>query len=279
MLYILGAVLIWAFFNGVLVKSIKTSGVGVGFWTAVMGVIFYLGDKFKISDLYGLNESQLLALACLGVFAGLNNACYYTALKISIPNAALFHYMAPLLIVVWILLIPAFNAPVPFIAFVALIIGFFGTAYVAAPSLKEGNWKLILLGSGSAIFYSLEIILAGYLSQKLNIAPEISSFTKLLFQAIVMLAVSVTAKESIGIRSGSDMLKIALGGVLLYLSFVLYFTGSADPGVSDLDRGILSYIDRIGAIALGAWIFKEKITRNIWIGGALILGASLLIII
>ena len=39
-LQVLGAVSIWAFFNGVLVKGIKTSGVGVGMWTGMVGVIF-----------------------------------------------------------------------------------------------------------------------------------------------------------------------------------------------------------------------------------------------
>ena len=57
---------------------------------------------------------------------------------------------------------------------------------------------------------------------------------------------------------------------------MLYFAGSQT--VSDLDRGVLGYIDRIGAIVLGALIFKEKLTKNIIIGGVLILGAGLLLI-
>ena len=47
--------------------------------------------------------------------------------------------------------------------------------------------------------------------------------------------------------------------------------------MGDLERGILGYIDRIGAIALGAYVFKEKLTKNILVGGALIIGASVLL--
>ena len=60
---------------------------------------------------------------------------------------------------------------------------------------------------------------------------------------------------------------------------MLYFYGSAT--VSDLNRGVLGYIDRVGAIALGAIVFKQeraKLTKEVWIGGALIIGASLIIL-
>ena len=89
-LQVLGAVSIWAFFNGVLVKGIKTSGVGVGMWTGIVGVIFCLIWQ----DIGLLNFKYFTWLALLGISAALNNSFNYTAIKISIPVALLFHYIA-----------------------------------------------------------------------------------------------------------------------------------------------------------------------------------------
>ncbi len=276
-LEILGAVSIWAFFNGILVNGIKTtSGVGVGTWTAFIGIIVF-GITFIFSQsTHNLSAYHILMLAQLGIFAALNNSCYYTALKISIPNAALFHYLAPLLIIFWALSFEIFRQPIAQTAIVAVSLGFIGVIWLVRPNLKEGNWKLVILGLGSAIFYSLEIVLSGYVSTTLGVASNVSAFTKLLCQALVMPVIGILVGESIKVKDSREWLKIIAGGILLYLSFILYFSGAET--VSDLHRGILGYIDRIGAILLGCWYFKQPVTKNILIGGAFILGAGLLII-
>lgn len=274
-LQVLGAVLIWAFFNGVLVKGIKTSGVGVGMWTGVFGAIFCLiGSSFG-----SINFTQLLGLIVLGGAAGLNNSFNYTAIKISIPVALLFHYLAPILVIIWYFLVPWFYQPISSKSLLAAGIGVAGMIYMAKPHLCEGNRKLVILGIASAIFYSLEIVLSGYVSSKLQVAANTSSLAKLLFQAMLMPIVGFGLKESVKIVETKDKYKLILGGLLLYISFMLYFAGSAT--ISDLNRGVLGYIDRIGAIALGAYFFKEersKITKEVWVGGVLIIGASIIIL-
>lgn len=275
-LYVLGAVSIWAFFNGVLVKGIKTSGVGVGMWTGLIGAFFcFLGSNFG-----SINSAQLLGLIFLGGAAGLNNSFNYTAIKISIPVALLFHYLAPMLVIVWYILVPVFYKPVSTNSLIAVLLGLVGVVYMAKPYLKEGNRKLVYLGLASAVFYSLEIVLSGYVSNELHVPASTSSFSKLLFQAIVMPVVGlVWLKENVRVVNSKEIPKLVLGGALLYVSFILYFAGSTT--VSDLDRGVLSYIDRIGAIVLGCLLFKDerkKLTKEVWIGGALILGSSLLIL-
>lgn len=184
-----------------------------------------------------------------------------------------------MLTLIWVF-IPAFHSNITGLKIIALIIGFVGVAYMALPELKKGNRNLILLGSGSAIFYSLEIVLSGYVSDTLKIAPYVSAFAKLFFQSLVMLSAAVIFKESLKTKRKLDVLLIILGGILLYISFILYLGGAVKVG--PLERGALSYIDRIGAIVLGCWVFKEergKLTKEVWIGGTLILGAGLLILI
>lgn len=275
-LEVLGAVSIWAFFNGVLVKGIKTSGIGVGMWTGLIGVgIFTL--NFDYSSLRSLDNNQLIGLMALGLFSALNNSCFYTALKISVPTAAIFHYLAPILVVLWSFLLPIFYKPISNSEILALILGFIGIGLVVFPKFKERNSKLIYLGLGSAIFYSLEIILSGYISKELNVNPRISSLFKLIFQSAVMFSLSILLRESLKIKGGKEWLKISLAGLLLYSSFILYFSGSAT--VPPIHLGFLSYIDRIGVIVLGALVFKEKISKNAALGAALILGSSLLLLL
>ena len=81
--------------------------------------------------------------------------------------------------------------------------------------------------------------------------------------------------QSIGVHKKTEWLKIILAGGLLYLSFVLYFSGVQTVPVKH--SAVLGYIDRIGAIVLGAYFFKEKLTKSVWLGGALILAAGLLV--
>ena len=242
---------------------------------ATFGLMSLFGYGFNTH----LTGHQALILIQLGVFAGLNNSFNYTAIKISVPVALLFHYLAPLLVIVWYLVFPIFYKPISYTSVIALFIALAGVIYMALPNLKEGNRRLVRLGTLSAIFYSLEIVFSGYLSNELHVPAATSSFTKLFFQAMIMPIAGVLMGESTKVSDKNDWPKMVLGGVLLYVSFILYFAGSAT--VSDLHRGVLGYIDRIGAIALGAYFFKNeraKITKNVWIGGVLILGAGLIIL-
>lgn len=273
---ILGAVSIWAFFNGVLVKWVKISGVGVGAWTGIVGMLM-MAVMFLLSEIkLHLSYHQVIMIALLSLFAALNNACYYTAIKMAgVTNAALFHYLAPMLVIIWNLLIPQFYAPLSVFHVLALVLGLVGIVYIGAPNL-EGNKKWMYFGFGSASFYSLEVVFSGYVSNELRVPAEISSFGKLFGQALVMSAIAAAFNERLSVKNKNEWRKLILGGILLYISFVLYFEGSRTVG--DLERGILGYIDRIGAIVLGVYFFKEKLTKNILIGGALIIGASVLLI-
>lgn len=274
-LEVLGAVSIWAFFNGILVNGIKTSGTGVGAWTGLVGMLISALVFLVVGvPSAGLSVTAIIFLSLLGISAGLNNGCYYTAIKISVTNAPVFHYLAPLLVIGWYF-VPIFSQPILWFDVLAVVGGFIGIAWVVIPNFKEGNRRLIYLGFGSAFFYSLEIVLSGYISKELHIAEEISAFWKLLFQFLVMPIFAAFLGESIRVNK-KERWKVILGGVLLYISFILYFAGSAT--VSDLHRGVLGYIDRIGALLLGAWWFRKPLTKNILIGAVIILGAGLLIV-
>ncbi|MDP3696853.1 MAG: DMT family transporter [Candidatus Taylorbacteria bacterium] len=275
-LQVLGAVSIWAFFNGYLVKGIKTSGVGVGTWTAMVGILVsYL--FFNVNSYGRLDTYQSIMVICLGIFAALNNALGYTAIKISIPIALLFHYLAPVFVPIWGLIFPIFYQPLNLTGISAIGIALVGMVFLTASSFQNNSWKLTIFGLGSAIFYSLEIVFSGYVSKSLHIPAETSAFMKLAFQAMIMPIAAIIFKESLKVENGKEWLKIILGGSLLYISFILFFSG-AETVKSSVQLGVLGYIDRVGAIVLGAYFFKEKMSRNTVMGGLLILGAGILVL-
>lgn len=274
-LEILGAVLIWAVINGLLVKGIKTSGVGVGTWMSVVGIaVFGVLFIFSGNPFSGLTASLGLNLALLGLFCAINNSCFYTALKMTeVYNAALVHYFAAPLAVLTVMLIPSVHEAVSGPNFLAVIVGFVGLIIIAAPNLK-GNRKWLYFALGSAVFYSLEMVWSGIVS-KGGTDPNVSAFAKLASQAAIMPLVGLLIGQSVRVKDRSEWKKLIFAGVLLFLSFVLFFGGMATVPVKHL--AVLGYIDRIGAIVLAAIFFKERLTRNVWLGGGLIILADVIL--
>lgn len=274
-LEILGAVLIWAVINGLLVKGIKTSGVGVGTWMSVVGVaVFGILFLFTSNPFSGITAPLAVNLVLLGLFCAVNNSCFYTALKMTeVYNAALVHYFAAPLAVLTVMLIPSVHESVSGPNLLAVIVGFVGLIVIAAPNLK-GNRKWLYFALGSAVFYSLEMVWSGIVS-KGGVEPNVSAFAKLTSQAAIMPIVGLVIGQSIKVKEKSEWKKLVFAGVLLFLSFVLFFGGMATVPVKHL--AVLGYIDRIGAIVLAAIFFKERLTRNVWIGGGLIILADVLI--
>src|SRR5207247_1997676 len=90
------------------------------------------------------------------------NSFNYTAIKISLPVALLFHYLAPLLVIFWGLIFKVFAQPVTLVSVAALGVALAGMIYMARPHLKEGNRKLVFLGMASAFFYSLDLFWEGF---------------------------------------------------------------------------------------------------------------------
>ncbi len=277
-LEVLGAVLIWAIINGLVIKGVKkTSGVGVGTWMSLVGVvIFSIMFLFK-NPFTELTHYQMTMLALLGLVSALNNSLFYTALKMTyVYNAALLHYFASILAIILIAFVPMFQEKLTPVDIAAVLIGFAGLAVITLPSWQgNSSKKWIYFALGSACFYSLEMVFGRIVSTH-GVAPNISAFVKLLAQAGIMPIVALTLGQSIKIGEKKEKWMIVIAGVLLFLSFILYFCGVQIVPVKH--SAVLGYIDRIGAILLGAYFFKERLTKNIWIGGTLILGASSLVL-
>lgn len=274
-LQVLGAVSIWAVINGLIIKGIKTSGVGVGTWMSFVGVLIFVTVSGGTNPFSDLNTYQFTTLVYLGLASALNNSLFYTALKMTyVYNAALVHYFASILVIPLIFFVPQFKEALGPVDVIAIFLGFAGLVVITLPNLS-GSTRWLYFALGSALFYSLEMLFGRVVSTH-GVPAETSAFVKLLAQTAIMPVVGLTLRQSVAVQEKTEWFKIILAGGLLYLSFILYFSGIQTVPVRH--SAVLGYVDRIGAIALGAYFFKEKLTKSVWWGGSLIMAAGLLVI-
>ncbi len=304
-LKLFSATSIWAFFNGYLLKSLsfhrennsQASATAFGMYTAVVGgtlsVIQFLRDYIieKKNPFTGLTPKQIAALAGLGIFAGTNNVFQYTAIMMDkvanggnvskVANVALVHSLAFPISIVFLVLLLKEKLRVPHV--LAIAAGFLGAAIIA---WKDGRvdfapWLQYTLIS--AVCCSGEIFFSTYLGDgHLNVPGRISTFAKLGFQIPTMYVGSRILGQSLALNNGVAIAKVVVGGFLLYVSFVLVFTalGKREEGkVPGSIFSVIGYNERICTVAIGALIWHEELTRNMYIGGLLILVAEALVII
>lgn len=264
-------VLIWAVINGFVVKEVSQSVAPtiLGALMSLVGVVLYF--PYLLKNLPSLDKKQVFCLFGLGVTAALNNSFFYTAIAVkNVSEAALVHYFASVLAIVWIALIPLFKEKLDKASLLSVGLGLMGLLVMVGNGwLKNELWLYFALLS--AFFYSFEIVFSGQVSRN-DVSPHLSAFTKLSFQLMIMPITAVYLGQSFSVSS-DQYLPIAVAGLLLFGSFILVFSGLRNVAVKHF--AILGYLDRLGAIAIGVLWWGERFGWNVWVGGALILFAEI----
>jgi drug/metabolite transporter (DMT)-like permease len=283
-LKLFGAVSIWAMINGLVVKGVNADPTAIGLYMGLIGGIFagayliYLNCVKGEHPFAGLDAKKLMLLVGLGVAAGANNVFFYVALKHKVANAALVHYLAQPISLIFL---ATFLGEKLFKRhFAAMGLGFAGAAMMAWDSGRFHVDTFFVYALLSASFFAGEITFSKALG-KYGVHPHLSAFTKLSFQVAAMAIGSVVLGQSLSLGPGETK-KVFAAGALLYLSFVWLFDALADsPGckaVPGSDFGIIGYVDRLGAVAFGILVFHEALTRSVIMGGVLILLAQALVL-
>src|SRR3989344_502920 len=252
-LRIIGAVSIWAVINGYVIKGVNASPAAIGLWMGVVGcLICFIWFAINGINLKSLSSKAWWLLIGVGVFGGVYNVFFYTAIKMNkVANVALVHYLAQPISVIWLVIFLKEKLTGKFLS--AMILGFLGIAVIAWNDGKLNTELWFIFAVFSAAFYSLEIVLSRALGTN-NVEPMLSSFSKLLFQVISMTIGAALFGQALAVAN-SQILPIIIAGTLLYLSFRLIFKGLQK--VSGKNFSILGYIDRLGAVAIGVIVFKE----------------------
>lgn len=270
-------VLIWAVINGLIIKDAGSvvAPTVLGALMSLVGIILFLPrlisrpwPKFTIQ--------QKFFLVGLGLSAAINNSFFYTALATNdsgsnITTIVLIHYFAATLSIGWVVLIPIFKEKLDRSTLISVVLGIVGLAIMIG-----SNWfdqKLwIYFAFLSAFFYSFEIVFS---RQVKDIDPYFSSFTKLGFQFLLMPIVGLILGHSF-IVPVNQLLYIGFAGLLLFISFILVFSGMTQVPVKHFS--VLGYLDRLGAIAIDRFYWGKTFGPNMWIGGLIILLAEIPII-
>lgn len=266
-LKIIGAVLIWAIINGLVIRGISQhiSPTTLGALMSLVGLV----PLIIFIKRFSLSSRQIRILVFLGVTAALNNSFFYTAIAIKdVSTIVLVHYFAASLAVVWAQWV--LNERLNKANILSVLLGLTGLMIMLGRQwFVWAPW--MLFATLSAFFYSWEIIYSRIASRE-NIDPIYSAFSKLSSQMVLMPVVGFFLGHSLNVPAGT-VFPIILAGLLLVGSFWLVFDGLRH--VSATHFSILAYLDRLGAIAIGFFWWHEPITISILIGGGLILVAEI----
>ena len=257
------------------VRNISVSSGELALYRAVMAAvtvgIFLILTKQKIS--LRSVKKELLLLLLSGAAMGFNWILLFEAYKYTTVSAAtLSYYFAPvILIVISPLLFKERMSKKGVVCFISSCIGLvmISRAAVGGKSDLIG----ITLGIGAATLYATVMLLNKFIKGVTGLYRTFIQFLSAI--AVLLPYVALTGGFTAGSldRSGVGALLI-VGLVHTGITYCMYFTAIKElPGQ---EIALLSYIDPLVAVLVSVIWLNEAITLLQIIGGALILGSTLL---
>lgn len=258
------------------VKNIGISSGEIALWRAVIATVILLIYKLIRREGLPLRQirSDILPLLFSGAAIGFNWVLLFEAYRYtSVSVATLCYYFCPVLVMV---LSPfLFKERVTVKQCVCFAFATAGLVLIIGARSSGGEKELlgIILGLGAACLYAFIVLMNKRITTVSGVDKTIYQF----FGVIVVLAVYVpfTGGFHIGeLDSGGLINLFILGAVHTGLAYGLYF--SAVGKLSGQKIALLSYIDPLVAVIVSIAFLQESITWLQLVGGALILGFTLL---
>ena len=217
---------------------------------------------------------QLPLLLLSGAAMGVNWILLFEAFNYtSVSVATLSYYFAPVIVTAVSPLL--FREKLTGRQIVCFVVSTLGLVLITGISgLGEGSSDLtgILFGLGAAVFYATVILLNKFIKGVEGLHRTLLQF----IAAIVTLTpyVALTSGVTLGGMDAAGWVCLLIVGLVhTGLAYVLYFPSLKElPGQK---AAILSYIDPLVAVLVSVLILREPMNAWQWIGGAMILGATL----
>ena len=241
------------------------------FWCSSLIAAFVLILKMifqnRKTELIKFNKG-LKILIGLGIFTTINNSLFFSAIKITtVANAMLTHYMAP--VFVFIFSIVLIKERVTKISILALILAFSGLAIMLSPNefiLTDSHFLGLVLGTSSAIFFSLEILSKKILTKFYGI--DVINIRYLLIS--VILLIPFVSFNEILLLDSFDIISLFVWSIIIIaLGITLFISGLKE--IKAQHAGVISYIEPLGAVFWGFLIITEIPVIETLVGGAFIL--------
>lgn len=262
---------------GPFVRGIGLPSAEVALWRAVLAVacigLFFMLTRRRIDP--RRLRAALPLITAAGAAMGANWILLFEAYRFTtVSIATLSYYFAPVLIMA--------ASPILFGERVRArqVACFFGAALglvlVIDPSgaaAESTRLTGVLLGLGAALLYACVVLVNKKIADVDGIDRTLFEFAAAI--AVLLPYVLLTGGTHLGqLDARGAACLLTVGVVHSGVAYCLYF--SALGGVTGQKAAILSYIDPLVAMAMSATVLGEPIGALQLVGGALILGSTLL---
>ncbi len=261
---------------GIFVRNIPLSSGELALYRAVMAAvvigIYLLMTKQKSS--LGKIKKELPLLLFSGVAMGINwillfEAYNYTTVSI----ATLSYYFAPVIVT---LVCPfLFREKLTLKQMICFIMSTLGIVLITGIAGGSGNKDLlgIFCGLGAAVFYATVILLNKFIKNVEGIHRTLLQFMAAIMVLIPYVAISQGSQ--MGQMTATGWVNLFIVGILhTGITYCMYFSSLKDlPGQK---AAILSYVDPLVAVIISVTVLGESMSLLQLVGGALILGFTLL---
>lgn len=258
------------------VRNIPVTSAELALYRAVLAVIligaFLLVTKQKIPFAKIKKEIPLLVVS--GVAVGVNWILLFEAYKYTtVSVATLSYYFAP--VIVTFICPFLFKEKLSAKQLICFALSTVGLVLITGIGKIGGGKGLIgiAFGLGAAVFYATAVILNKFIK---NVDGINRTFLQFISAIIVLLPyVLVTNGVTIGNLNGVGWVNLLIVGFIhTGLTYCMYFSALKElPGQK---ASILSYIDPLVAVLISVTVLGESMTAMQVIGGAMILGFTLI---
>lgn len=262
---------------GYFVRNIDLPSGEIALYRALFAIIliggYMLFTKQKID--FKKAKKELLLLALSGGAMGINWILLFEAYKYTtVSVATLCYYFAPVLVTLACpLLFKEKMGAKQWVCFVMATLGLGLITGIGGAGGEGTHLKGILFGISAALFYATVVILNKYIKQVSGIHRTFLQFVSAF--AVLVPYVLLTDGINLSSLNTAGWISLAVVGVLhTGVTYCLYFSALKDlPGQT---AAVLSYIDPLVAVIVSVTLLGEKLLPLQIVGGALILGFTLL---
>ncbi len=260
----------------VFVRNISLPSGEIALYRALISIvligIYLLARKQRIS--FNNIKKELPLLLASGIAMGINWIFLFEAYNYtSVSTATLSYYFAPVIVTVASPFI--FKEKLGAKQLLCFIMSTIGIILITGVGSYTSGSDLIgiLLGLGAAAFYATVILINKFIKSVDGINR---TFLQFLSSTVVLIPyVLLTDGINIGTINQKALICLLIVGIIhTAFTYCMYFSSIKE--LSGQSVAILSYIDPLVAVAISVLFLREEM--NVWqyVGGALILGFTLL---
>jgi drug/metabolite transporter (DMT)-like permease len=274
---IIAAAVLWS--AGSIMVRITNLPVPEYMWSvtllALAVMLVKIGLQGRLGEIMQQNKNNVLFFFAIALLMLLNVGFFLFSIRATtLANALLSHYLAPVLVPIFALLI--LRERVERISVIAVAVAFSGMLLMLLPnelSFSNLHFMGIILGAASAVFYGLEMVARRAAS--LRVRADVIVCWQFIFSVIIL---SFIANPLVVLAMDmTTFIYVMIAAVLTSIAPYLLFTSGLSE-VKTQHAGILAYMEVAGGMVWGLLLFSEVPPAVTLLGGLMIVMAGYVVI-